>query len=270
MFGSTSDSMLSGLLQGQSMSEAGSSKESGINSTVMTSAAAITIVIAGTHPALAELERLVRTEDGLSVVGVAANAKDTIKVLERLDPDVLVLDLEMDDAAAAVRRKNNRTNVVLWIAPEDKNQIAQAIKLGCSGIALKQAAANLILDCIRVVHRGNVWLDPQVATAMADFAPPPSCKPRRSGAAGLSEREQQIVQLVSQGYKNSAIAQHIHISEQTVKNHLHSIFNKVGVSDRLDLALYAVHKGWHLNGKPTARPHTGAAPVIIRPLEKQH
>lgn len=252
------------------MSEAVTNEESGTGS-AMTSGAAITIVIAGPPTALAELERLVKTEHGLSVVGVAGNAKDTIEVFERLDPDVLILDLEMDGAADAVRRKSDRTNVVLLIAPEDKHQIAQAIKLGCSGIALKSAARNLILESIRVVHRGNLWLDPYVASVMADFAPPPSSKSRRNGdAPGLSEREQQIVQLVSQGFKNSGIAQQMRISEQTVKNHLHSIFSKVGVSDRLDLALYAVHKGWHLNGKPTARPHTASPPVMIRPLEKKH
>jgi len=126
------------------------------------------------------------------------------------------------------------------------------MKLGCAGIVLKQTAPDLIVKSIRKVHAGEIWLDSNTTAAvMQQFAVPGD-----SSAAGhakarerspLSQREREIVALVAQGYKNKEMAEKMFISEQTVKNHLHNIFDKLGVSDRLELALYAIHKGLHLN-----------------------
>ena len=125
------------------------------------------------------------------------------------------------------------------------------MKLGCSGIVLKQTAPELIVKSIRKVNSGEIWLDSHTTAAvMRQFASPSEMM---NGAAGkgrerspLSQREREIVGLVAQGYKNREMAEKMFISEQTVKNHLHNIFDKLGVSDRLELALYAIHKGLHL------------------------
>ena len=125
------------------------------------------------------------------------------------------------------------------------------MKLGCSGIVLKQTAPELIVKSIRKVHSGEIWLDSHTTAAvMRQFAAPTDAI---SGAptkgrerSPLSQREREIVGLVAQGYKNREMAEKMFISEQTVKNHLHNIFDKLGVSDRLELALYAIHKGLHL------------------------
>jgi DNA-binding NarL/FixJ family response regulator len=110
-----------------------------------------------------------------------------------------------------------------------------------------------VIKSIRKVHAGEIWLDSHTTAAvMRQFASPndPGGAPGGGGMRSrdrspLSQREREIVALVAQGYKNKEMAEKMFISEQTVKNHLHNIFDKLGVSDRLELALYAIHRGLH-------------------------
>jgi DNA-binding NarL/FixJ family response regulator len=145
-------------------------------------------------------------------------------------------------------------------ASEDKNEFVQAMKLGCSGIVLKQTAPDLIVKSIRKVHAGEIWLDSHTTAAvMRQFQTGTEGNNSAGGGKGrerspLSAREREIVALVAQGYKNKEMAEKMFISEQTVKNHLHNIFDKLGVSDRLELALYAIHKGLHLSPDTTPAP----------------
>ena len=142
-------------------------------------------------------------------------------------------------------------------ASEDKNEFVQAMKLGTSGIVLKQSATDLLIKSIRKVNAGEIWLDSHTTAAVmrqfatgADDLPPvagaPASSSRERERSLLSQREREIVALVAQGFKNKEMAEKMFISEQTVKNHLHNIFDKLGVSDRLELALYAIHNNLHM------------------------
>jgi len=237
------------------MSKNKDSVDSRDNPTTGTSLGQITVVIAGQPAVLRdELERLVRIEPGLHLLRIAGNAHDTITALETSDPDVLILDLEMDGSSDAVRRKAKRTSLLLLTASGNRKQLAEAMKLGCSGIARKHTAPKLIVKSIWTMHAGEAWLDQQTAAAMLDFTMPQQYnRERHVDPHILSPREYQIVELISQGYKNPGIADQMGISLQTVKNHVRSVFAKLGVSDRLDLALFAVEKGWYLNPRPAIR-----------------
>lgn len=219
----------------------------------------IRVLIADDHPIVRDgIRRLLELEDDIEVVGEAADGRQAIDQVVQRDPDVVLLDLRMpqlDGLAAlqAIQAANNRCKVIVLTASEDKNEFVQAMKLGCSGIVLKQTAPELIVKSIRKVNAGEIWLDSHTTAAvMRQFASPsadlggglsPSKGRERSP---LSAREREIVALVAQGYKNKEMAEKMFISEQTVKNHLHNIFDKLGVSDRLELALYAIHKGLHV------------------------
>lgn len=222
----------------------------------------IRIVIADDHPILRDgLKKLLSFEEDFEVVGEAENGRDVLDKIQEFAPDILLLDLSMPtlDGLAALQvlqQSNNKTKVIVLTASEDKNQFVQAMKLGCSGIVLKQTATDLIVKSIRKVYGGEIWLDSHTTAAvMRQFASPmdggsngaPGTKSRERSP--LSTREREIVQLVAQGFKNKEMAEKMFISEQTVKNHLHNIFDKLGVSDRLELALYAIHKGLHLNAE---------------------
>src|SRR3954451_436319 len=216
----------------------------------------IRIVLADDHPIVRDgLKKLLVLEEDIAVVGEASDGREVLDVIEQTHPDVVILDLRMpnmDGLAAldAIQKLSFKPRVIILTASEDKNEFVQAMKLGCSGIVLKQTAPELIVKSIRKVHAGEIWLDSHTTAAvMRQFAAPGdviggSGKTRERSP--LSQREREIVGLVAQGYKNKEMAEKMFISEQTVKNHLHNIFDKLGVSDRLELALYAIHKGLHL------------------------
>jgi two-component system, NarL family, nitrate/nitrite response regulator NarL len=219
----------------------------------------IRIIVADDHPIVRDgLKRLLKLEEDFEVVGEASDGREVLDRVQELDPDVLLLDLRMPNldglsALQVLQQSNKRTKVIVLTASEDKNEFVQAMKLGCSGIVLKQTAPELIVKSIRKVYGGEIWLDSHTTAAvMRQFAAPgdptpgPASKSSRERSP-LSQREREIVQLVAQGFKNKEMAEKMFISEQTVKNHLHNIFDKLGVSDRLELALYAIHKGLHLN-----------------------
>src|ERR1700735_4470512 len=217
----------------------------------------VRILVADDHPIVRDgLKKLLLLEDDFEVVGEAGDGREVLDRVRELDPDVLLLDLRMPNldglaTLQALQQTNKRTRVIILTASEDKNEFVQAMKLGCSGIVLKQTAPELIVKSIRKVHGGEIWLDSHTTAAvMRQFAAPGEIGGTGSGKSRerspLSQREREIVQLVAQGYKNKEMAEKMFISEQTVKNHLHNIFDKLGVSDRLELALYAIHKGLHL------------------------
>jgi DNA-binding NarL/FixJ family response regulator len=228
--------------------------------------ATVRILIADDHPIVRDgLKKLLLLEDDFEVVGEAGDGREVLDKVQELDPDVLLLDLRMPNldglsALQALQQTNKRTRVIVLTASEDKNEFVQAMKLGCSGIVLKQTAPDLIVKSIRKVNSGEIWLDSHTTAAvMRQFQTGQESSGSTQGSgkgrerSPLSAREREIVALVAQGYKNKEMAEKMFISEQTVKNHLHNIFDKLGVSDRLELALYAIHKGLHLTGEGANR-----------------
>jgi DNA-binding NarL/FixJ family response regulator len=227
--------------------------------------ATVRILIADDHPIVRDgLKKLLQLEDDFEVVGEAGDGREVLERVQELDPDVLLLDLRMPNldglaTLQALQGSSKRTRVIVLTASEDKNEFVQAMKLGCSGIVLKQTAPDLIVKSIRKVNAGEIWLDSHTTAAvMRQFSTGLDNNSSNAGGKGrerspLSAREREIVALVAQGYKNKEMAEKMFISEQTVKNHLHNIFDKLGVSDRLELALYAIHKGLHLGGEAPVR-----------------
>jgi DNA-binding NarL/FixJ family response regulator len=221
----------------------------------------IRIVVADDHPIFRDgLCKLLALEEDFEVVAQAQDGRQVLEVLQQLSPDILLLDLKMPglDGLATLQRLQavkNKTRVIVLTASDDKNEFVQAMRLGTSGIVLKQTATELLIKSIRRVHAGEIWLDSHTTAAVirqfvaADEAPPqlvPAIPGRERERSPLSQREREIVALVAQGFKNKEMAEKMFISEQTVKNHLHNIFDKLGVSDRLELALYAIHNNLHI------------------------
>jgi two-component system, NarL family, nitrate/nitrite response regulator NarL len=223
----------------------------------------IRIVIADDHPIFRDgLCKLLALEEDFEVVAQASDGRQVLDVIQQTEPDILLLDLKMPglDGLATLQRlqsSKSKTRVIVLTASDDKNEFVQAMKLGTSGIVLKQTATELLIKSIRKVHAGEIWLDSHTTAEVirrfvsADDMPatpassPASSSPRERERSPLSQREREIVALVAQGFKNKEMAEKMFISEQTVKNHLHNIFDKLGVSDRLELALYAIHNNLH-------------------------
>jgi two-component system, NarL family, nitrate/nitrite response regulator NarL len=210
----------------------------------------IRILIADDHPIFRDgLRKLLSLEEDFQVIGEAEDGKEAVEMVQKLTPDILLLDLKMPNlsgigALEALGDKNKTTKVIVLTASEDEAAVVQAMRMGTAGIVLKQTATELLIKSIRKVYDGEIWLDSRMTTAvMKEFsAPAPVREPIKTV---LSAREREVVGLVCQGFRNKEIAEKMFISEQTVKNHLHNIFDKLGVSDRLELALFAIHKKLH-------------------------
>jgi len=209
---------------------------------------AIRVLIADDHAIFRDgLRKLLDSDDQVTVVGEASSGSECIQLLGKLKPDVLLLDLRMPDkdglaVLEAVNFDTTPTRVIVVTAAEDDRDVVRAMRLGARGIVLKQSATDLLIKSIHKVHAGEIWLDQHMtAEVMKAFQSSSESGSRREKPL-LSDREKEIVQLVAQGYRNREIGEKLFISEQTVKNHLHNVFEKVGVSDRLELALYAIDR----------------------------
>jgi DNA-binding NarL/FixJ family response regulator len=207
----------------------------------------IRVLIADDHPIFRDgLRKLLESVEDIAVVGEASNGNECIQLVHKLKPDVLLLDLRMPDkdgiqVLEVVNFDAIPTRVVVVTAAEDDRDVVRAMRLGARGVVLKQSATDLLIKSIYKVHQGEIWLDKRMtAEVIRAFAQSSEAGPQREKPL-LSDREKEIVQLVAQGFRNREVGEKLFISEQTVKNHLHNIFDKLGVSDRLELALYAIH-----------------------------
>jgi DNA-binding NarL/FixJ family response regulator len=224
---------------------------------VIPSTSLIRILIADDHDLFREgLRKLLESQEDLRVVGEARDGEETLQLVAQFEPDILLLDLKMPGTDGIVtlqklKAAGSRTRVIVLTASEEKEDHAQAVRYGSSGVVLKRTPSELLLKSIRKVHAGEVWLDRATTGSLLRlFASHQEAWPARPAAreglaTSLSPREREVVALVSQGFKNKEMAEKMFISEQTVKNHLHNIFDKLGVSDRLELALFAIHNNLH-------------------------
>lgn len=192
------------------------------------------------------LRKLLADAEEIQIVGEASNGVECIKMLAKLKPDILLLDLRMPEkdglgVLEEVNFDSTPTRVIVLTAAEDDRDVVRAMRLGARGVVLKQSASDLLVKAIHKVFDGEIWLDNRMTAEVIDAFKKSAEAGQRREKPLLSDREKEIVQLVAQGFRNREIGEKLFISEQTVKNHLHNIFDKLGVSDRLELALYAIH-----------------------------
>jgi two-component system, NarL family, nitrate/nitrite response regulator NarL len=207
----------------------------------------IRILIADDHAIFRDgLRKLLEEAHDISIVGEASDGLECVKMLTKLKPDILLLDLHMPEkdgwgVLEEVNFDSLPTRTIVLTAAEDDRDVIRAMRLGARGVVLKQSASDLLVKGIRTVYNGEIWLDNRITAEVIDAFKRSAELGQRREKPLLSDREREIVQLVAQGFRNREIGEKLFISEQTVKNHLHNIFDKLGVSDRLELALYAIH-----------------------------
>ncbi len=218
------------------------------------------VLIADGQPIVLEgLRCILGGSTGVQIIAEASDGIEAIDKAVQFDPDVVLMDLKLPrvDGLTVLRSLQTRaprSKVLLFTSSDSKEDFVEAMKLGCSGILLKEASTALIEKSLIKIHEGEIWLDSNTTAAVIrQFASPleMSVAPTNGTKlvrerAQLSQREREIIILIAQGYKNKEIAEKMFITEQTVKNHLHNVFDKLGVSDRLELALYAIHNSLHV------------------------
>jgi two-component system nitrate/nitrite response regulator NarL len=212
----------------------------------------IRVLIADDHALIREGVRAVLApHDDLRVVGEATDGAEAVRLVLQLNPDVLLLDLSMPGQSGAevmgeLRASGARCRTIVLTAAVDQSDIVKLLRLGARGVVLKGGPSPLLVKSIRKVAEGELWLGrdavTKVVSALTEGLDQLLAVPALPVAPdiGLTSREREIVALVAEGDSNKGVARRLKVGEDTVKHHLTSIFDKTGVSNRLELALYAL------------------------------
>ncbi len=210
----------------------------------MTDQAQIRIVIADDHPVVRDgLAAILGTQADFAVVGEAQDADSTLAQVAQLQPDVLLLDLEMPGmdgliALQQIRAAHPQTNILIFTAFDSDERIIKAVQSGVKGYLLKGAPREELFNAIRVVSQGGSLLHPLVASRLIDrirHDPPPE--------DALTEREMDVLRLLARGMPNKEIAVALVVTERTVKFHISSILAKLGATNRTEAVTHAVQRG---------------------------
>lgn len=201
------------------------------------------------------LRKLLSVEDDLRVVAQAEDDAQTLAGVKTFRPDLVFIQAEIAAEAgggllAALRREAPQARIVITGSAVSDEEAARYVKAGVAGVILKSAEPGLFIKCARKVLETGTWIPRAVATELAQGSERPLDRPLRP-VETLTRQEKTIISYLLQGCRNREIAQYLSITEQTVKNHLRMIYDKVGVSDRLELVLYAIHQRLELP-KPEA------------------
>ncbi len=209
----------------------------------------IHIVILDNHALVRSGVRLLlENHQGMLVVGDSGTLIEGLELISRLKPEIILLELNLAevtgvDIISSIVRASDQSRIILVTGTSNPLVIQQVIEEGVVGVIFKTQTAEQLIKAIEKVNAGEVWLErSMIANVLSRLSR--NTKPAKNNSEidninELSEREKQIVRLIGQGYKNKKIAAQLFISETTVRHHLTSVYNKLGVSDRLELLVYA-------------------------------
>ncbi len=190
---------------------------------------------------------LLSDEDGIEVVGEGRDGREAVMKAQELVPDLVLLDVRMPgvdgiEAANVIHRLLPTTKIVMLTASDEEDDVYEALKAGASGYLLKEDLMNDLAGAVRVVGQGlGLLLAPSIATKLLnEFRDPPR---GTSGGSGLTDRELEVLRLVSLGYGNQQIAEELHLSSHTVKRHVANILAKLHQRSRLDAVMVAMKNG---------------------------
>ncbi len=207
----------------------------------------ISIVLADDHPIVLDgLENLFRLEPDFRVVARCVNGEESVAAVRRHRPDVLILDIHMprNNGLAVVRelrRDDLPTQVVLLAAVLEEEEVLEALRLGVRGMLLKELAPQMVVRCVRKVHAGEQWIEKQSYSRALDTLLRREAG-EREAAGVLTPREIEMVRMVARGLRNKEMSERLEITEGTVKIHLHNIYRKLEVENRVELILFAQSK----------------------------
>jgi len=184
------------------------------------------------------IKKLLTTEESVEIVGIFDEATDLEEII-KLDPDIVLVDFKLFRTIPE-SSFNNKVKFLLisdcsWTM-EHERQIPDLILKGVFGILSGDADSGILKEALKIVHAGELWLDSKIIKNIL-------CQTHIEKNPDLTKKEKEIVSFICQGYRNKDIAQKLDISEQTVKSHCNRIYKKMGVTDRLQLALYT-HRLW--------------------------
>jgi DNA-binding NarL/FixJ family response regulator len=196
------------------------------------------------------LRTLLDLEDDFQVIGEASRGDEAVAMVAEEPPDVVLLDLHLPDGSGAnfcrdLLDASPTSKVLILSAYDDDEEVTAALVSGASGYVLKTVGGGRLADNIRAVYRGEVLLAPSVAAKVVDQLSRLQEKTsrREEALSALTPREREVFYLASRGLKNAEIASDLYLSEKTIKTHLRNIYNKLNLSSKAELRLFAVKMG---------------------------
>jgi DNA-binding NarL/FixJ family response regulator len=214
---------------------------------------AIRVILIGGHAlARAGLKSLFASRGGIAVVGETSTKSDALALVEREQPDIILLDLEMSEGGGVELIPNlvamsPKARLIALTGNQDRQMYRRAVRLGAMGLMHKDQPPGTLIKAIERVHAGEVWLDRSLTASVLGEISRGVCakeaSPEAAQIASLTDREREVISAVGTGLKNKQIADILFISEVTVRHHLTSIYSKLEVSNRLELIIYAYRHG---------------------------
>ncbi len=209
----------------------------------------IRVLIADDHEIFRDgLRRLLELEPEFEVVGEAADGAEAIAQTQQIRPDILLLDLAMPrmpglETLRELAAQRSDVRVILLTAAVENRQMVEALQIGARGVVMKEAATQTLLKAMRAVMAGQFWVGREPIPDLAQYLKAHAAGQQnvKARSYGLTRREIEILSTIVNGLSNKEIAQKFSLSEDTVKHHLTNIFDKLGVSSRLELALFAIN-----------------------------
>jgi two-component system, NarL family, response regulator DegU len=209
----------------------------------------ISVALADDHVLFRQaLRHLLDTENDIHVVGEASDGRAIQTLVEHHQPDVILMDINMPgiDGVTATRELKSQVPdvriIILTMFSED-GHVIRAVRAGADAYLLKNSESSRVVDAIRAVHRGESIIEPQLASKLLSEFRRVSDVREEDTIGGLTAREVDLLRLVASGMSNKEIAQHLSLAESTVKNRLSLLFEKLGVKDRTQAAIYALSHG---------------------------
>jgi DNA-binding NarL/FixJ family response regulator len=230
----------------------------------------IRVIVADTQAIFrAGLRKIFALEDDIRVVGQAESLEQTVTAIQKFSADILILEAALApipaDAVTDLLRQNTSCRLVVVLQEPDQEMTLDLFRRGAHGIVSREVEPEMLIECLRKVAQGETWLESRaVAWVMQAYRTqglrPPGSRPKVS----LTPKESLIVSCVTQGMKNKEIALRVGTTEQVVKNYLRKVYDKLGVADRLELALYCLnHRVFEGTGQ--GKPALPAQPQPVQP-----
>ncbi len=222
----------------------------------------INVMVVDDHEVVREgLVRILEKQGGIRVVAVARSGEEALSKVEKFTPDVIIVDIQLPgingiEVIRRIKKSHPEIEAITLTVYDDEEFAMQAIKAGAIGYVIKDAAKEELVKAVQAAAGGETLISTSVARKLLDEMGSPGARKRQKteDAAGLSQRETDVLKLMARGYNNRQIADLLFISELTVKVHIRNIFKKIKVTDRTNAVLYAIEKGIVLKDKAQIEP----------------
>ena len=200
------------------------------------------VLVVDDHPMIRSAIAMLLDGSDFEVAATAGSVETGMEAFAANNPDIVILDLAIPGGSGIevlrdIRDDGNKTPVILLTAAIDDFSLREALSLGVNGLVMKDNDPALLLDCLQAVRDGQRWIDPEIEERIVQFG-------KDGSFTRLTARDRKLVGLVARGLRNREIAEELGVTEGTVKVYLHSIFEKLGVATRTELAIRAADEGW--------------------------